>query len=290
MGTWRKGRLVALTVLAFASAVAPAVTAQQQPKASIAIAPIILAEPMVETPIPIEVGPAEALPRNTFLRIKGMPPQSAFSDGHFVANGTWALPIAGLQDLKLTVPLATSGRVELHLTLLAVDGTVLAEAKSVIAITASTIGGLASAAPAPSAPTTQLPGSASLGPTMPPQPELVKPATRAVPPTARVEPIATIPAMKPEDRERAVKLFSRGDTEFAGGDVAAARLLYQRAADAGLPEAAFALAKTYDPSELASRGVKGLRGEPETARKWYEKARNLGASGVDERIRRLGAQ
>ena len=290
MTFWMKAHVTIATMMA-AIAVTSAISIAQQPKASIAIAPIILAEPMVETPIPIEVGPADALPRNTFLRIKGVPAQSAFSDGHFVSNGTWALPLAGLQDLKLTIPLATSGRVELHLTLLAVDGTVLAEAKSVVAVTASTIGGLATGSPAPQTPAAQLPGSASLGSGAPP--ELVRPAVRAIPPPPRAaEPVtaAALPGMKPEDRDRALKLLNRGETEFNGGDVAAARLLYQRAVDIGLPEAALALGKTFDPAELSSRGVKGLRGEPEAARKWYEKARSLGATGVDDRIRRLGAQ
>ena len=89
--------------------------------------------------------------------------------------------------------------------------------------------------------------------------------------------------MKPEDRERAMKLLARGDAEFADGDVAAARLLYQRAADAGLADAAIASSGTFDPAELVSRRVKGLVGEPEVARKWYELARALGAANAEER-------
>jgi hypothetical protein len=242
-------------------------------KATITIAPIILAEPMVETPIPIAVGPANALPRNSFLRIKGVPPQTVFSDGHFVSAGTWALPISGLTDLKLTVPLAGSGRAELQLNLMAIDGTVLAEAKSMIAVTAGTIGSSENSASAK--PAARLPGSASLGATREPQPQRIEPQTS--------------PTMKPEEQERALKMLNRGDAEMAGGDIAAARLLYQRAADAGLAEAAMALGRSYDPAELAARGVKGLQGDAQVARKWYERARSLGAVGAEERLRRIGA-
>lgn len=248
-------------------------------KPSINVAAIVLIEPMTETPLPIQVGPPDALPRNSFVRVKGLPAQAVFSDGHFVSAGTWALPLAGLSDLKITVPLSTSGRTDLQLTLLAIDGAVLAESKVTLAVTAGTLStpGTAQAPPAARAPS-----SASLGPpgldlSQPPRPAL----QRVEPPTA--------PAMKPEERERAAKMMARGDAEIAGGDIMAARMLYQRAADAGMPEAAMAMGGTYDPSELARRGVKGLKGDPDTARKWYERARSLGAPGAEERLRRVGA-
>lgn len=255
--------------------------------AQISIAPIILVEPTVETPLPIEVGPPAALPKNAFLRIRGLPPQTTFSDGHFVSAGTWALPLASLADLKVTVPLAATGRAELQLALLAIDGAVMAEARTTLAITGGSVGNLA--APQPPLPAARLPGRASLG-NEPVLQQPPTPAAKAIPPAiARVEPPAPppMPAMKPEERERALKLLTRGDAELNGGDVAGARLLYQRAADAGLPEAAMAMGMTYDPGELARRGVKGLQGDPETARKWYAKAQDLGAPGAAERLGRL---
>ena len=248
-------------------------------KPTIGVSAIVLVEPMVETPLPIQVGPADALPRNCFLRVRGLPAQAVFSDGHFVSAGTWALPLAGLSDLKLTVPLTTSGRNELQLALLAIDGTVLAEAKLTLAVTAGALSapGIAQAPSAARAPT-----SASLGP---PGLDLTQPIRPAL---QRVEP-PPASTVKPEDRERTSKMMARGDTELAGGDIAAARLLYQRAADAGLPEAAIAMGGTYDPAELARRGVKGLKGDLDAARKWYERARALGAVGADERLRRVSS-
>ena len=261
---------------------------------AIAIAAIILVEPTVETPMPIQVGPAAALPRNSFLRIKGLPAQATFSDGHFVSAGTWALPLSSLADLKVTIPLATTGRAELQLALLAIDGSILAEARTTLAITAGSIGSIA--APQPAAPpASRLPGRASLGnETVQPQPQQQpSPAVSAIPPmitrNATPAPPAApaAPAMKPEDRERALRLHARGDAEFDSGDIAAARQLYQRAAQAGLPEAAMAMGMTFDPAELSRRGVRGLKGDPETARKWYSRAQDLGAPGAAERISRL---
>lgn len=261
---------------------------------TITIAAIVLVEPTVETPMPIHVGPATALPRNSFLRIKGLPAQATFSDGHFVSAGTWALPLSSLADLKVTIPLATTGRAELQLALLAIDGSILAEARTTLAITAGTIGNIATQQPA-APPASRLPGRASLGnETAQPQPQQQpSPAVSAIPPmitrnTAPAAPVAPAPpAMRPEERERALKLHARGDVEFDGGDIAAARMLYQRAAEAGLPEAAMAMGMTFDPAELGRRGVRGLKGDPEVARKWYSRAQDLGAPGAAERISRL---
>ncbi len=243
---------------------------------TITVASIVLIEPMVETALPIQIGPADALPRNCFLRVKGLPAQAVFSDGHVVSPGTWALPIIGLNDLKLTVPLSTAGRNELQLTLLAIDGTVLAEGKVTLAVTAGAL-----AAPGVAvAPTVRQPSSASLGAPTP----SVPPPT----PLQRIEPPAS-PTMKPEDRERAVMFLTRANSILAAGDVASARQLFQKAADAGLAEAAIAMGATFDPVELGRLGVRGLKGDPETARKWYERARTLGAPGAEERLRRVSS-
>ena len=48
------------------------------------------------------------------------------------------------------------------------------------------------------------------------------------------------------------------------------------------------LAATYDPRELARAGVQGLLPNVEEARKWYERARELGAPEAEERLARLG--
>lgn len=87
-----------------------------------------------------------------------------------------------------------------------------------------------------------------------------------------------------------MRLVKRGDEQLADGGIAQARLLYERAADAGLAQGAMALAATYDPDELDRLGVRGLQPDGATAARWYERARQLGAVEAAQRLQRLGAR
>jgi len=64
----------------------------------------------------------------------------------------------------------------------------------------------------------------------------------------------------------------RGEELFANRDVAGARLMLLRAAEAADARAALALATTYDPIALGDMGSRGAIADPAMARKWYEKA------------------
>jgi len=64
------------------------------------------------------------------------------------------------------------------------------------------------------------------------------------------------------------RLLSRGDWLFATGDVASARRLYERAADAGEAQAAMKLGETFDPVFLDHSHLRGLHGDPGTAVFW----------------------
>jgi TPR repeat protein len=56
-------------------------------------------------------------------------------------------------------------------------------------------------------------------------------------------------------------------------DVIAARRFYEFAAAAGVAGAATAIARTYDPLYLQQVGVRGVQADPETALRWYKRAR-----------------
>jgi hypothetical protein len=56
-------------------------------------------------------------------------------------------------------------------------------------------------------------------------------------------------------------LIDRGTRLFEAGDVVPARLLFIRAAKAGDPAAALAVASTYDPAVLKSRDILGVAGD-----------------------------
>ena len=49
-----------------------------------------------------------------------------------------------------------------------------------------------------------------------------------------------------------------------------------------------ALADTFDAQELARLGVRGIQPDPNKARRWYERAQQLGAGDAEERLRRIG--
>ena len=95
--------------------------------------------------------------------------------------------------------------------------------------------------------------------------------------------------MTPEDRERASRLMKKGDEQMADGNVSSARLLYERAAEAGLAEAAMAIAATFDAAELTRLQARGITPDSKEARRWYERARQLGAGEAEQRLRRLGS-
>ena len=98
----------------------------------------------------------------------------------------------------------------------------------------------------------------------------------------------TAPAPSPYDRQRAMQYLQKGKEQLAQGLVAPARQFYERAADLGLAEAAMALAATYDAAELDQPHLRGVPPDAREARRWYERARALGAPDAEQRLRRLG--
>jgi TPR repeat protein len=85
-----------------------------------------------------------------------------------------------------------------------------------------------------------------------------------------------------------MRLVKKGDDQLADGGIAQARLLYERAAEAGLAQGAMAMAATFDAVELERMGARGIKPDHEAARRWYERARQLGAVEAEQRLRRLG--
>ena len=83
------------------------------------------------------------------------------------------------------------------------------------------------------------------------------------------------------------KMIHDGDRNLGGGRIAQARQFFKRAADAGNALGALRLAQTYDPHELERINARGLQSNIAEARKWYSRARELGASIAGERIMML---
>jgi len=146
----------------------------------------------------------------------------------------------------------------------------------------------------PSAPINQTPGrSVTTAAAEPAREQMVHqsapqggvPAANAV-----VEPTTPADAIHHLDPEVIASLLRRADALIASGDVAAARLVLRRAADAGDAGAAMALAGTYDPANLAKLGVHGIVPDLAMARSWYEKARTFGSAEAPQRLEMLASK
>jgi hypothetical protein len=83
------------------------------------------------------------------------------------------------------------------------------------------------------------------------------------------------------------RLIKRGEAFLEQGDVAAARLVFERAAEARDPRAALALGSTYDPNVLRKMGAVGVPADAEQARAWYERAAEFGSGDAAPRISAL---
>ena len=269
--------LAGWTSLPFFNGAVDAQTAGGKPV--INVASVILAEPAVETPFPIQIGPVEAIPQQTFLRIRGLPSTATLSEGHAIAAGAWAIPLSGLPRLKIATPAGASAKNDVTISLVAIDGRILSEVKATLLVAPASL-----LAPAATQAGQAGANTAALGP----------PGISTVPSPARLPlepPVPAPPDISPENRDRALKYMERGDAGLANGNITIARLFYEHAADLDWGPAALALAATYDPNELARWNIiGGVEPDLAEARKWYERARELGAAEAVERLQRLGAR
>lgn len=92
------------------------------------------------------------------------------------------------------------------------------------------------------------------------------------------------------DRDELALLVRRGEIFINSGDVAAARLMLQRAAEAGDVHAALALASTFDPNTIQKLGIQGLAADEAMARLWYERAAQFGSPEAPQRLQQLANQ
>jgi hypothetical protein len=270
-GAHRAGTIARSLLLGCAAlVVAAGPVAAQRESPTIVVPPTIVAEPASQTALPIVVGPPGRLPANSFLRVRGLPTSVSLTEGHAIAPGSWAIPLVALPGLKAIVPAGVSGRSEVTIQLIGVDGTTFAETRTALVVGPPTM-------VAPQARPAVEPPAKRVAAAPPPPP----------PPAPAVRPPPRGPQLAPEEKQRAEKMVSMGLRHQEQGNIGAARLFYQRAAEAGLALGAIRLAATFDPVELARLNVQGVRPDRDEARRWYERARELGAAEADERLARL---
>jgi hypothetical protein len=131
----------------------------------------------------------------------------------------------------------------------------------------------ANASPAPAPAAEAMPAPA-------PQPTIAPPGNDAA---------AAPPATLSLAADEIAMLLKRGKDAFSTGDLAAARLLLRRAAEAGSAEAALALGATFDPLVIRRLGAIGAAPDPAQARQWYQKAVTLGSPTASQPLAQLEA-
>jgi hypothetical protein len=133
---------------------------------------------------------------------------------------------------------------------------------------------VAPSTPSIAAPSTPPVATPSTPPATPPTPASASPAQPLSPPHPR-------PAM---DAQEIKLLLEQGKQFTTVGDVVTARIVLQRVADADVAAGALALAETFDPAVFAKQGVRGVQGDADQARHWYERARALGSDEAAHRL------
>jgi hypothetical protein len=89
------------------------------------------------------------------------------------------------------------------------------------------------------------------------------------------------------DTDEVTSLIARGEELIGTGDLASARLLLRRAAEAGNARAALALARTFDPNALKALGLRDGAPDLAEARLWYERAAKLGSVDAPRQLQQL---
>jgi hypothetical protein len=215
--------------------------------------------------------------------ITGFAPGTTLSMGEGYGSGGWRVTLADLPKLQAHLPQNYSGSMELVVELRGGDAKVV-DRKAIRFDAANPRLALA-----------------SMGrPQQPAPPQGIGPVSTPAPGRAEETAVAALPRnhtnqaadevntrARQMDPAEAAVMLKRGEELAKTGDLAAARLLLQRAAEANHAGAAFALAATYDPIVLKQLAVLGMSGDIAVARQWYERARELGIREATARLEAL---
>jgi hypothetical protein len=218
----------------------------------------------VDDAIPLGVSLAGASGSASLL-ISGLPAGSTISTGLPLGAGNWRLPASELSNAAIRPPRGFVGAIDLQVELRVANDTVADRQP----LRLTWVGMPETAA----AQTTGV--AAPVG-------------TDTTAPRETPNSQATSAPLRRLNREEIASLLKRGAELAAAGQLGPARLALRRAAEAGDPDAAFALAITYDPILLRARVVIGVAPDAAMARAWYEKAKELGSMDASRRLEAIG--
>jgi hypothetical protein len=227
----------------------------------------IQAEPGTEAPIAIKLPTRAELRRagseeGAFLLVRNIPEGVGLSAG--MATGrVWVVPLREVLNLRLLTQPGVPTRFQLEFHLMGLNKSVLAEATITVDLAPSrTVAAISPAAPEPEA------------------------AEQPHPPVHLVEPPR--PEVEPLSPEAEAVLMTRGNEILQQGGIAAARLIFEEVAKHGSPAGALALARTYDPAYALPAAAAPTPNMAE-ARKWYERAAELGNPDAKQRLAEIAS-
>lgn len=219
-----------------------------------------------DEPIKLNIAlPQDGASTYRFLMFRGLPPKFSLSSGFAIKN-QWAVSLKDLPGLRLIPPPHYSGSFHLEVRLMKDKGS---EAESRVMKVEFLPGRIEDSVVTGATQSQVLTAISQNENNVVTQQKTKKKNT---PPTPR--------EMTDEDR----LMLERGDLLFRQGDVAAARLIYNRMAKQGMAPAALAMGQTYDPEVLKPLNVAGLRPDAAKARVWYKLAADLGNQQAKNRL------
>lgn len=217
--------------------------------------------------------------QNASLLFDGLAQGTKLSAGTPVSASSWLVPYDQTQGLYLYAPKDFTGVMNTAVSLLGADKQLLDTQAVQLKWIARQAKSLPDPAPAAAAPPQKPVIVATAG-----NPDGAGGLNAANPGNAgAVKTVAT----KPMDPAEAAMLMQRGRDFLGAGDLSAARVAFSRLADAGVADAALALANTYNPAYLTSHHVMGVQGDPAMARSLYQRAKELGSAEAAQMLARL---
>ncbi|HEY7643572.1 MAG TPA: hypothetical protein VH858_00905, partial [Hyphomicrobiales bacterium] len=175
----------------------------------------------------------------------------------------WVVPLREVLNLRLLTQPGVPTRFQLEFHLMGLNKSVLAAATITVDLAPSrTVAAIGPAAPEPEAREQPNP-----------------PAHLVEPPRPQAEPLSP---------EAEAVLMTRGNQILQQGGIAAARLIFEEVAEHGSPAGALALARTYDPAYAVPAGTAPAPNLAE-ARKWYERAAELGNPDAMQRLAEIAS-
>jgi hypothetical protein len=217
-----------------------------------------------------------------FLQVSGLPKGTALSAGVSVGDDGWMLYAQDSKDAVIWPPPHFVGVMELTVSLI-VGGDVTASGTRPLRFEWVAEKAAEIKLPRETRPEAMVHDEAPLLAKVRDEAPLLAKVQDEAPPAAKSRSL-TIRHLPPDE---SAALLKRGNDLVASGDLAAARLVLRRAAEAGNARAAFALAGTYNPITLGELHVHGLSPDLATARYWYERANELGSPDASRELQVL---